>query len=295
MGTELNTAKTGYFPVADKFITLLGQVAAEPMISIFSAKISKNTQPHSHVVHEFIAGAKGTAVLHVNGSQYVISPSQTILVPAGIPHHYELESHGKSADVTFVCFDGSSLGSLYRESSESGSNALVTNRVTAAAMNKAMAEETVLLIRLLEKAMDEGNPHSREKAEHILASVLVNHRACTDNGGTSDRSDKYEKIQEILAWINGNLTDELSIDSTAARSHMSRSTFTRSFKQYTNLSFSEYVTGARLRVASDLLARGRLPIGEVAWRSGFRNIGHFYNQFQKQYGMTPSQYRKVSI
>ncbi|MDT8429358.1 MAG: AraC family transcriptional regulator [Pseudomonadales bacterium] len=105
-------------------------------------------------------------------------------------------------------------------------------------MNRAMAEETGLLIKLLKQALDEGSPHSREKAEYILASVLVNHRACTDSGELSGQSDKYQKIQQTLAWINHNLTDELSINATAARAHMSRSTFTRCFKQFTNLSFS---------------------------------------------------------
>ncbi|MEQ8953061.1 MAG: AraC family transcriptional regulator [Gammaproteobacteria bacterium] len=250
------------------------------MISTFSATISHPTRPHTHVVHEFIAGARGSALLDVNGSKYEISEHQTILVPAGVAHHYELADQQQAAEVTFVCFDSASLNS---------------NKVTAAPMGDAIAAETALLIRLLKQALEGDDPHSREKAEHFLASILVNHRACRQGEEGSDRSGKRRKIQQTLDWINHNLSNDLSIDATAARSHMSRSTFTRCFKQHTSLSFSEYVTSARLRMASKLLAQDKLPIDEVAWRSGFKNIGHFYTRFHKQFGMTPRQYRKVSI
>ena len=98
-----------------------------------------------------------------------------------------------------------------------------------------------------------------------------------------------------MSWIDQNLADDFSIDSVAAICGMSRSTFTRHFKQLNSVSFSEHVTRTRLARAASMLAESESPVTDISLLSGYKNLGHFYNQFQKYYGMTPSKYRKVSL
>ncbi len=37
----------------------------------------------------------------------------------------------------------------------------------------------------------------------------------------------------------------------------------------------------------------RIPIAEIAWRSGFTNPSHFARRFRQRFGMAPADYRKA--
>lgn len=52
------------------------------------------------------------------------------------------------------------------------------------------------------------------------------------------------------------------------------------------------VARRRLRRAADLLARAELSITDVAQACGFADHGHFAALFRRQYGQTPSAYRR---
>jgi len=58
-------------------------------------------------------------------------------------------------------------------------------------------------------------------------------------------------------------------------------------------SFGQRLMAERLARARAMLldARLRLPIGEIAWRCGFLDQGHFAKRFRAQYGMPPSALR----
>ena len=50
----------------------------------------------------------------------------------------------------------------------------------------------------------------------------------------------------------------------------------------------------RLNEANILLRDTRLPLGEVAVRSGFYSVRHLVRTFQRAYGKSPSQFRNRS-
>lgn len=66
----------------------------------------------------------------------------------------------------------------------------------------------------------------------------------------------------------------------------------RLFKKEMGKSFSEYCTELRLRKAEDLLSQSDDKIINIAFESGFNNISYFNRVFQKNYGMSPTKYRK---
>ena len=151
------------------------------------------------------------------------------------------------------------------------------------------------LSELLQTAANGDSAYSNEKKSNILNLMLTAHLSGIQPIHDANQPSRQIKLQRLLLWINRNLDGPLDIDSLAKKMHMSRSTFTRSFKDYTNMSVTNYVCNARLNFASTLLAERKHSIDEVARRCGYRNLGHFYKQFQEQFNMTPSQYRKVSL
>ena len=57
------------------------------------------------------------------------------------------------------------------------------------------------------------------------------------------------------------------------------------------MSINSYITTLRLKNANYLLMHGK-GISEAAYESGFQNLRTFNNSYQKQFGMSPTEYIK---
>ena len=53
----------------------------------------------------------------------------------------------------------------------------------------------------------------------------------------------------------------------------------------------DYITEARMKEARRLLRTTDIPIGEVAYASGYYNVAYFSKVFRIHNGETPAQYR----
>ncbi|MDP1932040.1 MAG: AraC family transcriptional regulator [Gammaproteobacteria bacterium] len=266
------------------------------MIIAFSKTFENSTSPHTHQVHELLMGNVGRASVCANGERHDISPQRTILIPAGITHHYEIEKDSGTAEMTFICFDEKAIEEkCFEFALQASVGRIFNNEISTALLEQETAHETAELVRILKRTLDGSSPFAREKAGNIFSSILLNHIGAITHHEKSAAGGKSQDILKSLKWIGDHLSQEISIDDAARRCHMSRSAFTRYFRKFTNLTFSQYVSNARLKLAGDLLLQENLSIGEVAYQSGYRNIGHFYVQFQKHHSMTPGQYRNVSI
>jgi transcriptional regulator GlxA family with amidase domain len=93
------------------------------------------------------------------------------------------------------------------------------------------------------------------------------------------------------AWALENLDQPLTVDELAARSHMSRRTFTRRFRARMGASPLQWLLQQRTLRAQRLLETTDLPIEAVAHRSGFGSAVALRSHFQAALGTSPREYR----
>ena len=91
-------------------------------------------------------------------------------------------------------------------------------------------------------------------------------------------------------------TDEFGCKSMAVTiageqmMNMSRITLYRKIKAISVLTPLEVITITRLKKAAEMLAEGTYKIYEIADRVGFSSQSNFTRSFQKQFGITPTEY-----
>ncbi len=125
-------------------------------------------------------------------------------------------------------------------------------------------------------------------AERSFREVLARYREeCRKVDG---RRLKRE-IAQAVARVRKNLAGELTIATEAALAHMSESYFSRLFKSEMGVGFVDFVNGARIEKARELLLYTDMRIGEIAQAVGMDNPNYFSILFRKQEGMSPSEYR----
>lgn len=101
-----------------------------------------------------------------------------------------------------------------------------------------------------------------------------------------------EKINQVLLYINENLTDNFSLDNLAGRFYTSKYYLSRQFKQFTGLSLYQYIMKKRLIMSRNLLRDGS-PVMDACMQSGFNDYSNFLKAFKREFGKNPRQYMKL--
>ncbi len=109
---------------------------------------------------------------------------------------------------------------------------------------------------------------------------------------SKNRSDDSQAIRSILDYCSQNFRQDLSLSSLEDEIHLSKYYISHLFGDKLGVSFNEYINSLRVSEACRHLRLGEKSITEISEMSGFGTLRTFNRAFQKQMGMSPSQYRK---
>ena len=112
---------------------------------------------------------------------------------------------------------------------------------------------------------------------------------CHDERAKSSRS---ETMRPVLAYINENFRESISIDQLARIANLSKSYFMGCFKQAAGVGAMEYIIQLRVENACKLLVSTCKTSAEIAFECGFSNLSNFNRHFKNLVGCTPNEYRK---
>ncbi len=97
----------------------------------------------------------------------------------------------------------------------------------------------------------------------------------------------------VLQHIGRNFTRDLSETDLAKLNRQSVSTFSRSFRKHTGMTFVQYVNSLRIELACQHLSQADLTITDICYAVGFNNVSNFNRQFLAAKGMPPSRFRAL--
>ncbi|MGB9678381.1 MAG: AraC family transcriptional regulator [Thermoanaerobacteraceae bacterium] len=102
----------------------------------------------------------------------------------------------------------------------------------------------------------------------------------------------HEKISQIALFMNANFYESITLDIISKKFNISPWYFSRSFKEITGFTFSEYLNRIRIKEAQHLLKNSDLSIEEITGKVGFDSSTHFGRTFKSLVGISPLKYRK---
>lgn len=97
-----------------------------------------------------------------------------------------------------------------------------------------------------------------------------------------------EGIQNAIQYIEDNLTEELNIDSIAAKAYVSSFHFQRIFSALCGFTAAEYIRNRRLTAAAQELSLSGAKVIDIALRYGYESHDSFTRAFTKFHGISPS-------
>ncbi|VXC73913.1 Transcriptional regulator, AraC family [Pseudomonas sp. 8Z] len=119
-----------------------------------------------------------------------------------------------------------------------------------------------------------------------------------------DHQDEPERAQQrarLAPWqerrakelLTSSLSGRLYIAEVAQQCAMSRSHFSRAFKQSTGLSPQDWVLNLRIETAQHLLSQSNRSLTEIGQDCGFCDQAHFTRTFNRLLGVSPNRWRQA--
>ena len=100
------------------------------------------------------------------------------------------------------------------------------------------------------------------------------------------------QARRTLAYVEANLASKMDIEDLAQVVALSRSHFSRAFKQSFGLSPMEYVGVRRVEQAKAMISSTRERLAEVALACGFADQAHLNRRFRDMVGISPGRWRR---
>ena len=241
---------------------------------------------HYHDFHKVIIFLSGKAAYHIEGKSYYLKPWDILLVNLHAIHKPEIDfSVPYERFVLWIRDDIKSTELLrcFQKAIDRSYNLIRLDSDTQEKLKQLLYE--------LEAALND-----EKFGSELLGSALFTQFMVYVNRIFLEKQYIYDarsyssdsQIEELLRYINHNLTEDLSIETLARKYYLSKYHMMRKFKEETGYTIHNYIISKRLLLARTKISEGT-PILKAAQLSGFSDYTTFSRAYKKQFGTAPSQ------
>ncbi|NLK04381.1 MAG: AraC family transcriptional regulator [Clostridiales bacterium] len=258
-------------------------------------KENANFSPHWHTAIEIIMPINNVYSVVIGKTTYHLQEGDILIIPPGELHELVAPSDGSRWILLFDYSLISSLKGITNIFTVLNQPRLITIRNT----NKT----NEMLRTIFDEITLEYNSDNTLKEIAIYSLIIkmfvvlgrkyMNTENIFPDVKLNKQKEYIEKFNLIFDYINENYMEDISLDTIADVAGFSKFHFSRLFKQFTNISFYDYLNQRRVKEAEKLLLNPNLSITEVAMRSGFSSISTFNRVFKSFKECTPTEFKNL--
>lgn len=113
----------------------------------------------------------------------------------------------------------------------------------------------------------------------------------TDQQHVSMQSGRIHTFSAILEYINEHFGEDITIQGLSKLFNLNSNYISQLFRKELDKTFTEHLTGLRMKRASELLRTTSIPINDIADQVGYQDYFYFSKMFKKMMGIPPRSYR----
>lgn len=250
--------------------------------------------PHIHDNFEVQFFLEGDVKCFINGQEKTLSPHDVIIIPPKA-RHFNRIGPDKPYRRFIFWISREYLDAMIATSRDYGYFARLAQEkdkyfwsLSQASFSSLQARMIALLESMNGKAFGREPRLQLDSASLVL---LLNEIIYAMEHPYSGRENRNLNGQ-VLDYIQGHLDEDLSLEKLSQVFFVSKYHISHLFKNEMGISLHQYVIKKRLeRVRNSILADEDLT--EALDNAGFGNYSSFFRAFQKEYGMSPTEYKKL--
>ena len=137
-----------------------------------------------------------------------------------------------------------------------------------------------------------GRLYGESLGAAIAARLAINYAVSRPSLEFKANGLPQSQLKRVVDYMKANLSQDLSILDLATLTNMSKSHFSRSFKQSVGIAPYQYLMQQRVEQAKQLLEQRAVSLTDIALDCGFANQTHLTKVFRQLTGVTPKSYQK---
>lgn len=241
---------------------------------------------HYHDFHKIIVFVSGKVTYHIEGKAYQLKPQDILLVSQGAIHKPEIDPSIPYERYIFWIRDDLSspeLNTCFQKANDRSFNLI--------RLDSLLQEKLKNLLPEIEHSLRDTQFGDSILSKALFAQFMVYINRIFLKSSTAPDQKSYSsdsQVEQLLKYINRNLSENLSIDHLAERFFFSKYHMMRKFKKETGYTIHNYIISKRLLHARSLIAQGT-PVMKAAMQSGFQDYTAFVRAYKKQFGTVPTQ------
>lgn len=126
----------------------------------------------------------------------------------------------------------------------------------------------------------------------IMYMLVKNYRLTEAHEKEIRHSRKLDTLSKITTYMREHYKEDLKLSDLAATFGYSDAYLSRMFQKYAKINYKTYLQDIRLAYAYRDLMNTDRTISQIALDNGFCSSRGFSGEFQKRYGILPSEMRK---
>lgn len=264
---------------------IYGENAIKCLPRFTAAPNSLCFKSHWHDRMEFLVIMSGQLHAHLGDEQLTLTAGQVAVIEPKMMHYGISGDDGLSYYA--IMFD---VEKFYNDTLASEKYLAPIVKYSPRFQRKADNEEIFdAFQRLIDLVRDNSrNPLCAVGIVYEILGLLYQH--CEADSKLIYKFD--QKFSVVIEYINEHFTEKITAGKVSQKFGYDETYFCRRFREITGITAMKYIKILRLEYAQKLLQGRQAEIGDIAWKCGFSDISYFSNCFKKQYGMSPSEFRK---
>lgn len=252
--------------------------------------------PHLHDFIEFVYITSGKFTHTVDGVEYPVTKGNLVIINYNQTHNFNGDTSSEQFNILlkpeFIdeqIKNRDDVFALLEVSGYQGFKDLIDRgkSVIKFSVDERKRFESIMFI--LEKELennDSGYEISASSCINLLLTMIFR-KLSQPSYASGEIINNY-----ILRYIKEHCDEKLTIESFSSMGHYNPSYYSRAFKKYTGLTFTDYLKQVRMEKACDLLLNSNYKIDDIYSKVGYSDKTKFFKDFRKYTSTTPLKYRK---
>jgi len=241
---------------------------------------------HYHEFYKLLIVLSGTGGYWIDGNRYQLTSGDVVLLDSRLTHRPEFETEYERV---IIYISPEFLNAASTPDCDLN-RCFSTPERHILRLPHRERERIFGLARDLETELASGEAGKDILSRGILLRLLVELYRMTrreELAAVQPLFPKNERVVEILRYIDGHLTEDITIEGLAERFFLSRYHMMRLFREHTGLTIHSYLVDRRLMNARDLIGKG-FGATEACYKAGFNSYCTFCRAYNKRFGMSPT-------
>lgn len=258
-------------------------------------KNMRNVKLHHHDFYELYFFISGNVEYYIEGKIYHLNPGDIVLLNTTELHQAKINASDVDYQRIVLWIDKNFLKTFSTPTTNITACFEGDRKQSVLSIDIDIQKDIYITLRkllALDKDYKGVGKDVLAKAYLMELMVKINNIALDNRDFYNNDIKKSHIINDMVEYIENNLSDDISIDTLAEEFYLSKYHLSREFKKYMGITIYRYITLKRLIRSKDYILQ-KDSITDVYKKSGFGDYSNFFRSFKKEYGITPKEYYKI--